>query len=494
MELDELDLRLLDILQTDFPLVPRPYAEMAERLGSTEDEIFARVRRMRQNGLVRSILDMLGIDRKAFMPSYAPKRFRALLKDLRQPKTGRKVALFPGCYVDLYDPQAGLDLVWALNQAGCEVVCPDAFCCCGVPMVASGFMLDAGVNAKRNLLEVKKLKEQGIPVLTACPSCELMFREELPTFFPELVASLQCDSALVDAQEFLLEAESRGELKLDVKPGAGRYLYHAPCHMRALGIGLPGFELLRRFGVDVRPASAGCCGISGSYGFKKEKHEVSMKVGAELFGKPEYIATAKKLADVFERRYFGYDGVYWGGTLDARCEDKEGAMAAFQGYAALLRHAIKAKDAAAERKYARLARHAMNMMLTYTMVWDASYPPGRLSDHAFKSTGWTVVSAQNQHLDAFGVLSTPDIWWMGEYLRDDRFKKLASVMYRACFQLTDASGSLGEQIQHTNFGQYGDTNDIYKLRGGYAETWTVFWLTAHFLNAAAEFREMGVKP
>ena len=237
-----------------------------------------------QNSLVRGILDMIGIDRKAFMPSYAPRRFRTLLKDLRQPKTGRKVALFPGCYVDLYDPQAGLDLVWALNQAGCEVVCPDAFCCCGVPMVASGFMLDAGVNAKRNLIEVKKLKEQGVPVLTACPSCELMFREELPAFFPELVTSLQCDSALVDAQEFLLEAESRGELKLDVKPGAGRYLYHAPCHMRALGIGLPGFELLRRFGVDVRPASAGCCGISGSYGFKKEKHEVSMKVGAELFG------------------------------------------------------------------------------------------------------------------------------------------------------------------------------------------------------------------
>ena len=29
---------------------------------------------------------------------------------------------------------------------------------------------------------------------------------------------------------------------------------------------------------------------------------------------------------------------------------------------------------------------------------------------------------------------------------------------------------------------------------GYAERWTVFWLTAHFLNAAAEFREMGVSP
>ena len=215
-----------------------------------------------------------------------------------------------------------------------------------------------------------------------------------------------------------------------------------------------------------------------------------LAVGSELFAKPAWLAAAKKLAAVFERRYFGYDAVYWGGTLDARCEDKEGAFAAFQGYAALLRCAVAAKDAAAEKKYARLARHAMNLMLTYTMVWDATYPPGRLSDHAFKSTGWTVVSAQNQHLDAFGVLATPEIWWMGDYLGDTRLKKLADVMYRSCFQLTDASGSLGEQIQQTNFAQRGDMSDVYKLRGGYAERWTVFWLTAHFLNAAADFNEL----
>ena len=216
-------------------------------------------------------------------------------------------------------------------------------------------------------------------------------------------------------------------------------------------------------------------------------------LGAETFGRRDFLAAAKKLAAVFERRYFGYHGVYWGGTLDASCEDKEGAYAAFQGYVELLRHAVRTGEKADEKRYARLARHAMNMMLTYTMVWDAVYPPGRLSDHAFRSTGWTVVSAQNQHLDAFGVLTTPEIWWMGEYLGDNRLKRLAAVMYRTCFQLTDADGSLGEQIQQTNFAQQGCLDDVRKLRGGYAERWTVFWLTAHFLNAAAQFAEMGIE-
>ena len=215
-------------------------------------------------------------------------------------------------------------------------------------------------------------------------------------------------------------------------------------------------------------------------------------VASEIFSRDDFLSAAKRLADVFERRYFGYDHVYWGGTLDAACEDKEGAYAAFQGYVELLRHAIRTGDAAAEHRYARLAQHAMAVMLSYTMVWNVTYPPGRLSDHAFKSIGWTVVSAQNQHLDAFGVLETPEIWWMGDYLGDARLKNLARVMYRSCFQLTDNSGSLGEQIQHTNFAQRGSMDDVRRLRGGYAERWTVFWLTAHFLNAAAQFVEMGV--
>lgn len=63
-----------------------------------------------------------------------------------------------------------------------------------------------------------------------------------------------------------------------------RVIYHAPCHLRAQGNGLPGLELLRRLpGVMVRNADAGCCGISGSYGFKKEKYDIGQEIGAALF-------------------------------------------------------------------------------------------------------------------------------------------------------------------------------------------------------------------
>jgi hypothetical protein len=177
---------------------------------------------------------------------------------------------------------------------------------------------------------------------------------------------------------------------------------------------------------------------------------------------------------------------YWGGTLDARCEDKEGAYAAFQGF-------LAAYELTGEQRFLDWARHACDVMLTYLVVWDIDLPPGRLRNHAFKTRGWTVVSPQNQHIDAYGVLMAPDIYRLGQILDDDRLQQIGLLMFRSCGQLIDPHGSHGEQPQHTNYAQRGRVDDVFALRGGYVEDWTVFWLTAHFLNAAARFEELGVR-
>jgi siroheme decarboxylase len=52
-ELDAVDKALLDYIQTDFPLVPRPYAELGQRLGIPEEEALARVVRMRKDKIIR---------------------------------------------------------------------------------------------------------------------------------------------------------------------------------------------------------------------------------------------------------------------------------------------------------------------------------------------------------------------------------------------------------------------------------------------------------
>lgn len=212
-----------------------------------------------------------------------------------------------------------------------------------------------------------------------------------------------------------------------------------------------------------------------------------LAIASKLFKNEVYKKAAVKAGELFAQRHLTMNGCYWGGTLDATCEDKEGSWAAFQGF-------LELYERFGKKEYLDWAKHAMDVCLSYLVVWDIPLPAGRMADYNFKTTGWTVVSPQNQHIDVYGVLFAPEIYKMGVHLKDERLKRIAPVMYRSCFQLTDPSGSQGEQLQQTNFAQHGDMSNVHKLRGGYSESWTVFWITAHFLNAAARFHEMGVNP
>lgn len=210
--------------------------------------------------------------------------------------------------------------------------------------------------------------------------------------------------------------------------------------------------------------------------------------GYELFGEERFKTAALHAARHYRERHLDMQEPYWGGTLDARCEDKEGAWAGFQAF-------LAAYELTRDRAWLEAAAHAMDTALTYTYLWDVDLPPGRLRDHALKTRGWTNVSAQNQHLDVYAVVFTPEVYRMGRYLERDDLKELAQLMYRSCGQMLDPFGSQGEQLQHTNFVQHqADKVPLEAMRGGYAESWTVLWMTSHFLNAAAQFQEMGVWP
>lgn len=53
--LDAVDRRLLDIIQTDFPLAPRPYAVLGHKLGISEQQALDRVRGLRTKKIIRRL-------------------------------------------------------------------------------------------------------------------------------------------------------------------------------------------------------------------------------------------------------------------------------------------------------------------------------------------------------------------------------------------------------------------------------------------------------
>jgi glycerol-3-phosphate dehydrogenase subunit C len=100
-----------------------------------------------------------------------------------------------------------------------------------------------------------------------------------------------------DLAELLMALADAGELNTNFQHIALRLAYHAPCHQRSQGIGRPWYHLLRMIpGVSVEDLDAGCCGMSGTYGFKEEKYSASMEIGELLFStiraaQPQMVAT-----------------------------------------------------------------------------------------------------------------------------------------------------------------------------------------------------------
>ncbi len=53
--MDRLDRKILDIIQSHFPLTSRPYADVGSQVGLTETEVLARVRALQEKGIIRRI-------------------------------------------------------------------------------------------------------------------------------------------------------------------------------------------------------------------------------------------------------------------------------------------------------------------------------------------------------------------------------------------------------------------------------------------------------
>lgn len=69
----------------------------------------------------------------------------------------------------------------------------------------------------------------------------------------------------------------------EMKPINKKIFYHGPCQLRSHGIGQPAVELLRLIPkLSLSLSEADCCGIGGTFGYVKERNEISELIGKSL--------------------------------------------------------------------------------------------------------------------------------------------------------------------------------------------------------------------
>jgi Fe-S oxidoreductase len=229
---------------------------------------------------------IVGLDRHRAMPAFIRRSFlKAGQKYLTAcqpiPKPIDKVAYFVDTYANYNDHELGFAVLEVLRFNDIKVILPKQR---PVPLPAICY---GDVKTVRNDLSysVKHLANairNGYKIVCSEPSAALCLKQELRHFIAGKDVKLVSENTY-ELMSYLLDLFREGRLKLAKNSVSGQYVYHCPCHLRAIGGGQASIELLDKLcKVKAAELKAGCCGLAGTFGMQKKNYELSSQIAASL--------------------------------------------------------------------------------------------------------------------------------------------------------------------------------------------------------------------
>jgi len=231
----------------------------------------------------RGLQKAIGLEAARHLPRFRNRTLRKILQERKHPDTTRDVVYFLGCFANYNDPEGeGLAVIEVFEHNGIRAIVPE-FKCCGMARISAGGQDKIIDDIHHNLALLSEYTAQGIPIVFSEPSCALAVKCEYPRIAASEQARQVADNCC-DIHQYLMDMHSRGELKTDFNRLDLTVGYHAPCHLKALGVTNEPVELMQLIpGLKVQKYSDKCCGMGGTFGLKSQNYDLSMKIGQRLF-------------------------------------------------------------------------------------------------------------------------------------------------------------------------------------------------------------------
>jgi FAD/FMN-containing dehydrogenase/Fe-S oxidoreductase len=219
-----------------------------------------------------------GVAPERRMPRFAGQTFRHWFSSRPVQNSGKpRVILWPDTLSNYFHPHIAQAAVEVLEHAGYEVVLPRESLCCGRPLYDFGMLDGAKEQLEEILTALKADIGAGTPIIGLEPSCVSVFRDEMPNLLGPNPEAEQLRRNAFLLSEFLVQKAGYRPPQLK-----RRALVHGHCHHKSVLKFDSEQELLKRLGLDFQIIDSGCCGMAGSFGFEKEKYEVSIKIGERV--------------------------------------------------------------------------------------------------------------------------------------------------------------------------------------------------------------------
>jgi len=155
-----------------------------------------------------------------------------------------------------------------------------------MPAWEQGDLETLRANARHNLDILMPFVEQGSKVLAINPTCAMMMRREYPELLEgdDRERAKKLSDATNDPSEFLWKIRDEERFNTDIRNLPNETIsYHAPCHLRAQGVGFKGRDLIKKLTGSKIKTVLECCGHDGTYAMKTESFDASIRIGQKSF-------------------------------------------------------------------------------------------------------------------------------------------------------------------------------------------------------------------
>src|SRR5579864_2677174 len=219
---------------------------------------------------------MVGVPAQRRIPAFAAQTFQSWFRS-RKPRSGsgQKVLLWADTFNNYFMPETAQAAVDVLEHAGCRVEVVDQHLCCGRPLYDYGFLDMAKSYLRRNLTALAPYISADTPIVVLEPSCCSVFRDEMRNLFPESVEEKKLAENTFTLSEFL-EKKVPGYQPPQVHRQA---IVQGHCHHKAIMRFKEEKSLMEKMGLEQEILESGCCGMAGSFGYERDKYEVSVACG-----------------------------------------------------------------------------------------------------------------------------------------------------------------------------------------------------------------------